>query len=192
MTEEEKSEWRESHGIKEYEVDPRLKVKTDYPEELLYLVRQFNLDPAAIPDPDLALTERTFREFFLKPSPRLQKQCIRRVNVGLQYLHPVLERHPVLGDFWIDYQLGPCDSSYYYEHSALGSYSLWLMKIFVGLDPKLVHRCPYCDGIFISRQKRKYHSPCKHKFLAQEAVRRGLAAKRQREYRGRLKLKKQS
>lgn len=68
----------------------------------------------------------------------------------------------------------------------------WLAKVIDsknGLDPRLVHQCPYCKKVFFSRQRRKFHFECRARFFSEKAVREGAAKKRQKEYRERQKEK---
>jgi len=141
---------------------------------------------------------RTFRQewikdFGIRKDPdRLVNECLKRVNTKLRYFYP--EVHPESrGKEEIQkYSLAfPTRVRDFLKRKDLGAaqpYWMRLAKAIIGLDPRLVHQCPHCKAIFISKQRKKFDTPaCRSKFFSEKAVRTGLGRKRQKQYRDRMK-----
>lgn len=116
----------------------------------------------------------------------IHDDCIRRVNARLKYFSPRL-----IGDGEFAYKLEPF-CLWENKKDPFGEAILWSWLAATidsreGLDPELVHECPYCRKIFFSRQRKIYHPECRSKFSSEKAVKSGLAKKRQKDYRERIK-----
>jgi len=112
--------------------------------------------------------------------------CIRRVNARLKYFTPQLigiggEFVCELEPFNLEYKKDPFGEAILWQWLAIA------MDSKKGLDPELVHECPYCNKIFFSRQRKKYHPECQSKYFSEKAIREGIAKRRQKDYRERRK-----
>ena len=136
--------------------------------------------------------ERAFRDYFFNERRATNKIPLRaywakKINAHLNRVRPQL---------FFDGQGGhKIDLAVTAEINIVGM-DVWVLLAQVidskdghGLKPKLVHQCLYCEKIFISRQRKKYHPNCKPKFLSEKAVREGKARERQKLYRQRKKKK---
>ncbi len=162
---------------------------------------------------NLVLVEKSFRDYFLLPSnatyrdlkpdkrmsemtPREERKIlynwvhvniVRRINARLKYLHPEL-----FGDGSGGYKLEPVVVNINKDFLAEGRVWELLAKVIdneKGLNRNLVHECPYCKKIFIARRGKKFHSFCRSKYFSEKYTNEGITARRQKEYRDRLKEK---
>jgi len=139
---------------------------------------------------EVSLIEQTFKDFFFNRQVIMQLKakvgdgtpseaqkaayaraknvvdgCIKRVNKNLQYIHPVISNTSQglslgLGAKIPDLMPKKTSSK---KYLALRHFDwLHLARVMVNLDPGDVHQCPICDGIFISKQIKKYHPQCKN------------------------------
>lgn len=204
------AEWRKSHGIEKYQIDRKLKEGKDYPSELVHLfawlndrrpmlqVRKVvkgrdieNVEALRQYEAELSLIEQAFMGIIFKRSSKTIKNWIKKINAKLLHVHPVLSMSAGTLSFDHEVNLDSLTNSGSAREDVGQAYLLWalLARGLIDLDPKLVHKCPYCKGIFISRQRKKYHPPCRVKFWSEKAIKEGLARERQKDYRERLKLK---
>jgi hypothetical protein len=134
--------------------------------------------------------EKVFVDYFFADSQKILHACIERVNRKLEDIHPMLSKgegksRRLIFDFAVT-------KSFSWQKGLGLNRIYWviLARIMTELDRALVHRCPECRTIFISKKKNKYDSfKCRKNFLSRKAVETGFAKRRQREYRRRLKKK---
>lgn len=197
----------EQAAIQDYEIDRRLKPGKDYPEGFAFLIEYFRqkhvpgipvkeLSESSKKDPkeiarrmwlasyfqkQCALAERTFKEYFLSLEINREK-CIERINTKLRGMSPQL-LFDAKGGHELVFKVTR-------ETVLFGMMELWelLAKAIDskgGLNPKLVHQCPYCKKIFFSRQRKKYHSECLRRFFSEKYKKEGLGKKWAKDYRER-------
>ncbi|MFH0789148.1 MAG: hypothetical protein V2B13_16240 [Pseudomonadota bacterium] len=181
-----------------YGIDQNLKPGLHYPEVLQILFAFFisrrNPDIGAASkklnrkfERNLVLVEKSFRDYFLLSSYSIHTSIIRRINARLKNLHPELQRNVSGG-----YSLKPVVVNLDKDFLAEGR--IWSLLADVidsekGLNKNLVHECPYCEKIFIARRGKRFHSFCRSKYFSEKYTNEGIAARRQKEYRERLKKK---
>jgi len=121
----------------------------------------------------------------IKTIDPLHVNCIRRVNARLKYFTPQL-----IGDGEAGYKLEPFTLESKKDLFGEAILWAWLAKVLnsrTGLDPGLVHECLYCQKIFISRQRKKFHPECQKKYFSEKYILEGIAKERQKAYRVRKK-----
>jgi len=162
---------------------------------------------------NLVLVERSFKDYFLLPpnatyrdlklnkplsemTPREERKIVnnwvhdnivRRINARLKLLNPGLWPNGSGG-----YKFEPVVVNINKDFLAEGRVWEYLARVIdseKGLNRNLVHQCPKCKKIFIARRGKKYHSFCRSKYFSEKYTNEGIAARRQKEYRERLKEK---
>ncbi len=138
--------------------------------------------------------ERIFEDYFLARSAKIADACIEKVNKKLRYVYPVLSKSSV-GEgkqtgLAFNFEVTLADFPWRKDAGFHHLYWLNLARTMTKLSPKLVHRCPECKTIFISKQRKKYDShECRKTFLIRKAVKTGRAKANQQAYRDRKKKK---
>jgi hypothetical protein len=194
--------------IQNYWIDPKLKKGKHYPPELINLLFFFEnrqLFPSIqnpIIDTHLEaekdLIEKTFLDFFLRQrNSQVVSDCVKRINKRLENVNPQIEYDNERKKYLLKLPYETAiDSKKYRKYSKQpGLYYLfvwnWLAKVIDGLDPRLVRQCEACKKIFISKQKKKFHSWCRGPYLSKlfsaRYVKSGKAAEKQKRYRENLK-----
>jgi hypothetical protein len=138
------------------------------------------------------LTERKkdYWQAFLKEhgkDPReIINRCINKVNAKLKLTNP--ELLPRGGRYYLE-PISVRFSVRSLQRNEWAAIDLWelLAKIIDGLDPSLYKQCPYCKQIFLSRQRKKFHSECRSKYFSEKYGKEGRNAERQKQYRLRKK-----
>jgi hypothetical protein len=118
---------------------------------------------------------------------------IKKVNGKLKLAHPQLLRKSFSQNFYLEPIAITGAKKRFYSRNRGETFTYWKLfaKVISGLNPNLVHRCafPKCGKVFISKQRKKFHSGCGQKYLSEKAVESGFAKKWQKDYRDRLKKK---
>jgi hypothetical protein len=117
---------------------------------------------------------------------RIINRCIQKVNAKLKETSPQLSEKG--GRYYLDPAAIRFDRRCL-ERNRGGIIEQWILlaKVIDRVDPPLYKRCAHCQQVFFSRQRKKYHTECRSKYFSEKAVKTGLARKRQKAYRERLK-----
>jgi hypothetical protein len=158
-----------------------------------------------IVEKQITQAEQIFKDYFLNSTPQhakipyrksskiyevtspIREKCAKKINARLNYVRPQL--------IWDSEGGHKIDLSVKAEMNTLAM-DVWVFLAQVidskdghGLNPNLVHQCPYCEKIFFSRQRKKFHPACKTRYFSEKAVDSGIAAKRSKKYREKKKNK---
>lgn len=140
--------------------------------------------------------DRKWKEEFGTEEPTLVIEgIIKKANAKLKLANPQLLRRSA--HFYLEpiaimlTSTGAKKRFYLRDRGETFTYWELFAKVISGLDPRLVHRCAYskCGKVFISKQRKKFHTECRSKYLSEKAVKSGFAKKWQKDYRDRLKKK---
>jgi len=121
---------------------------------------------------------------------------IKKVNGKLRFANPQLLKRSLS---WNTFYLEPIAivlssmgaKKKFFSRNIDVTFTYWelLAKVIDGLNPRLIRKCAYCEKIYFSLQRKKFHTECRSRYFSEKYGKEGRNAERQKQYRQRKQKK---